>query len=354
MTTTIDYTDSFIHYNRRLTANDGLSYSAGFALCLSLAVMTALMAIAVLVAKRPTEERQLTMRWLGLKKLKRVTIWATILLASTAILTWLCAKRPYEIAHKEPLYFSIFGIIVTIPAALISLFRLYRCLNSDGNSYPFTTIYVLSTSFLVVPGLVVLTMYFHGMDFVSSYSYLGPMRIMGFTVDSLDIPGDEYFGGYTIYFGMPEVGWGREWACPEEKMWCQAFVKISECQYRDDSGDSRYHLGGKSDATDCVRNQYNISYWEETVGFPESQFNQTIRPDQDPNWPIDVFYGDCSSCTALDPEAVDDKVEYAQTLKWIGGGLALAGAGVYLVLGLHCLAKRCVFGRARTQTILGT
>ena len=183
-------------------------------------------------------------------------------------------------------------------------------------------IYVLSTAFLVIPGLVLLAMYCRYMDSVQDYSYFGPMKIIGYAV--------EYSAFHN--YGMPQVGWGFEWACPfYPTKWCEDTVVIMECEEYEEANAGADHARSVEAATNCVRNKYNISYWEDVVGFPDAEYDETVSPDEDPNWPFGEFYGDCSSCTAMERDALQDKADNADTFKRLGGGLAIAGAAVYVV-----------------------
>jgi hypothetical protein len=141
-----------------------ISYSAGFALFVSLALIAVgLLAMLCLMTWQLWADRSSF----------TFPAYLLLLMVSTACLAWISAHCPYEKNHEEPPYNNVWGFLVLVPAIMFALVGLWLLLKN----LPTPALYVSSFCFLVIPGLVLLAMYCKLMESSENLTYHGPMYI---------------------------------------------------------------------------------------------------------------------------------------------------------------------------------
>ena len=241
---------------------------------------------------------------------------------------------------------QIMGIIALIIAVVLLWFPL-ACMTDflDVKSEAILGIMLLlSTLFLLIPGLVVLAMYSRQMAFIQGFTYLGPMRVTGFTVEKRHIRG---INEHDIFFGKPEVSWGGEWGCPQSSdTWCTAAVFEPDCIYCDDP-EHRACIGNKqgneADAEVCVALEYKMNQWYPIIDFFDPTFDSNVPPEEDAvQWPSATFYGNCETCQAEDVGSFEARHSTAATIRLIGLGALIGALVVYVGISLWFAVSKTI------------
>jgi hypothetical protein len=217
---------------------------------------------------------------------------------------------------------------------------------SQRNIYYLVAIAFMGTAFmfLIIPGLTLLTIYCKQMDMLQGYDYLGQLRITGLQVDSRIQKASGLKGGdYIMHFGKPQVGWGREWACPTHPdKWCEALVFDPDCVVCEGEGVAEgintasfgcQKEGTSADAESLVSTKYNLSGYSLSLDLFEPDFdNIDLSPENDTTymkWPSADFHADCDTCRAMATRSYEVKLKHAETMKEIGLLMLIIGVCVY-------------------------
>jgi hypothetical protein len=221
-----------------------VSYSTGFALFVSLALIVGLVMFCLTAWQLWTDKSSFTL-----------PACLLLLLVSTACLAWISAHRPYQRDHEEPPYKRVWGFLVLVPAMMLALVGLWLPLKN----LPTAALYVFSSCFWAIPGLVLLAMYCKLMETSENFTYHGPMYITGYIVETKTFVHTTQYSGtdeYSRYYGMPKVTWGGEWGCPSDPtIWCETYVVDDQCEFCDPDGIG-CHTGTVSDAERCAQQKY--------------------------------------------------------------------------------------------------
>lgn len=258
--------------------------------------------------------------------------------ACISLLVWATVTRCIYHLDENSQIMGIFGLVIAVlflwfPLACMTDFLATKSEGILG------AMLVLSTVFLLIPGLVVLAMYSRQMAFIQGFTYLGPMRVTGFTVDMRHNRG---IGEHYLFFGKPEVSWGGEWGCPQlSDTWCTAAVFDPDCIYCDDpkyrecAGNKQ---GNEADAEVCVALEYKMDPWYTMINFSDPTFDTNVSPEKDDvQWPSATFYGNCETCQAEDIGSIKLRLSNAKKLRRIGFGALIGASVVYAGLSL-CFA----------------
>ena len=126
--------------------------------------------------------------------------------------------------------FLIAIVVLSIPMITVSSF-----LMSKHTIH--CVVLLFSTLLLIIPGMVVLSIYCKHMDLLQKYTYYGSMRITGVTTFTESANGvqkknknKEPLAQY--YMGAVQVSWGRQWGCSQSpEVWCETYVYVDDCSY---------------------------------------------------------------------------------------------------------------------------
>ena len=189
-------------------------------------------------------------------------------------------------------------------------------------------------------GSFLLAAYFHDIDAMQEYKYVGPMRIVG-----TDIQLDKFShftgsgsGTYEGYRAKFVLEWGDEWACPgfDDNKWCTSSPEYSACTNQNicerKKCDSKQRESAKQKVRHCLSKVHvNVSLLlsdEDGYNFSRSQ-----PPWEDEGWPHAVFYGNCGDCEANEDIRYDrflSMFDYGRLMVPIGSLIAYAAAaGMY-------------------------
>jgi hypothetical protein len=259
--------------------------------------------------------------------------------ACISLLAWAAVTQRVDHLDENP---PIIGIVGLITATVLLWFPLIFM--SDFFTIKSEAILgimlVISTLFLLIPGLVVLAIYSRQMASIKGFTYLGRMRVTGFTVEMRHRRG---INEHYIFFGKPEVSWGGEWGCPQspEGTWCTAAVFEPNCIYCDDpkytecAGNKR---GNEAEAEVCVALEYKVNQWYTLINFLDPTFDMNVPPEEDDvQWPSATFYGNCETCQAEKIGSIKARHSIAKKLRRVGIGVLIGALAVYAGLSL-CFA----------------
>ena len=298
-----------------------ISYSAGFALFITLSILVSLAVLIVIYVNIREAESESVATFLGLI----VVPFLGLIVA----LVWSAARFPYQQEFEEPPYLAIVGVFVSGFFLLISLYVILAicvevCEDILGEAIPDKAFVASSMAFLassvllLLPGFVLLTMYCSLMRTTEQYDYYGPMYVINVSVSVIS------FQGLHRYYGYPIVAWGNEWGCPSNNVWCESKVdKFYRCEFCWPPGEGMGCMDGtEDDAWNCILGMYGLD--DDPL---DDEYDQHVSPN-DSNY----FYGDCDTCSA----SVIDYVDYAMNLKKVGSIMSITGA---VLLGLAgCIA----------------
>uniref|UniRef100_A0A7S4MDB3 Uncharacterized protein n=1 Tax=Odontella aurita TaxID=265563 RepID=A0A7S4MDB3_9STRA len=269
-----------------------------------------------------------------------------LMLPSTAIFAFVSAQLAYE-KQMDQNGTSEIGIIFLSITVLLSVFEMFRqrpsCLCAST---------MLATSFLVIPGLVLLVTYCFRMNGMSAFSYHGPMRIIGYSVEESEI--NVSFGmlpsSLTSYDSYRKVGWGTDWGCPQYRnKWCESVTQVSDCNYCTGEGCSPDgKQGNETDAEKCV----GALYWDNMLGGNYSNFDRNAIPEEgSETWPVETFYGDCFSCKVIEPASRNKMQAHIMKLKLAGTIISFSGAAAYFILLVIATARTRARRRVADNTL---
>eukprot|EP00522_Entomoneis_paludosa_P006123 CAMPEP_0172441806 /NCGR_PEP_ID=MMETSP1065-20121228/2311_1 /TAXON_ID=265537 /ORGANISM="Amphiprora paludosa, Strain CCMP125" /LENGTH=360 /DNA_ID=CAMNT_0013191359 /DNA_START=340 /DNA_END=1422 /DNA_ORIENTATION=- len=232
-----------------------------------------------------------------------------------------------------------------------------------------------TVALLVIPGLILLTLYCRTMGKLNHFDYLGPMYLMDVRIDVKQYEEqncrDCTSPAYQRFWGMVQVAFGSDWASCDPNQWCdgqESWVPILACEFCDISA-FRCSTGNYSVAEDCLWSRYNLTYWEEERNWYPRHKDQHVDKSNDSSSGVVVdgfdpsvertspfhgdnmelrptasFYGDCDSCAVMNLDELWDKLDHARNMKVAGSVLTGTGAS-FIILVLSCW--RCKFLRQR-------
>jgi len=339
--------DANTHQPRLLTSlvddSFAISYEAGFILFLSLAILVGLVTIGIRFEFLDTGR--------GCRRIDAGRM-ETLRLAISSVVTFLVARpicyafqRKHEYIEQRVIRVFSFIFVTTSMFFII----LCKCCNHSSLAWDqgFSRAAIIgmdASTFLVVPGLILLAMYCRHMQDLDHYHYFGPMYLGNFQVKVTEYieENENYYFRSQTFRGIPQVAFGYDWAgCPNNE-WCETWIEeVPACTFCERQGDyDDCREGTWDDADACVRTMYSLNYWEDVIGWPRT----SLLKDQPPvlmseapvenvtQWPVASFYGDCESCQVLDPSVFAGEWEYARNLKIAGS--VLASAGTVVIVGV--------------------
>jgi len=152
------------------------------------------------------------------------------------------------------LYISAFWGFLVLPLFLWVLF--FQSLKYGSLTATFSLSNCFRGHWLLV--LRALCCHNRNMESADRYTYHGPMRIIGSSVDFKHFSDVDEESAYKRYYGKVQVGRGIQQGCPgDPTKWCKTYVEILQCEYCEWEGvDCR--SGGRTDPRRCIRDKYNI------------------------------------------------------------------------------------------------
>jgi hypothetical protein len=263
--------------------------------------------------------------------------------ACMSLLVWAAVTRGVDHLDENPRIIGIPGLI----AAIVLLWFPLVCMTdflAIRSEAILGILIVVSTLFLLIPGLVIISMYSRQMAYIQGFTYLGPMRVTGFRAEMRHRRG---INGHDVYFGKPEMSWGGEWGCPQSPdTWCKAAVFEPDCIYCDDPKYTDYigsKQGNGADAVECVALEYKMDRWCTIINFLDPTFDKNVSPEEDDvQWPSATFFGNCETCQAEEIGSIKVRRSNAEKLRHIGLGALIGGLVVYAGISLYLAISKTI------------
>ena len=200
------------------------------------------------------------------------------------------------------------------------------------------SLYLYTTSCLVIPGLILLAEYCAvGVAYFNTYDYHDIMRVTGWQVDEISLSVD---GKTTHMFsGKPQVTFGGRWGCPTSpETWC------TDASYDPDCVKEDYQ-----EAEDCIRDKFGLY----DMALNSTNVNKSIPPGEDMDWPYSgYFYGGCGSCSIISQAQLDVQFQFADRILKTGFGLVVAGFFIYMCSIVRWVAHSACWRDEKTSTPL--
>ena len=182
------------------------------------------------------------------------------------------------------------------------------------------SLYLYTTSCLVIPGLILLAEYATiGMTYLNTYDYHGPMRVTGWQVDEISRSVD---GRTTqVFCGKPQVAFGGNWGCPTApETWCTDAAYDPDCVKED-----------HKEAEDCVRDKFGLY----GMVVNSTNVDMSLPPGEDMDWPYSGnFHGGCDSCSILSQTQLD--VQFQFTVRIFENRIWSRCCWILLISVFHC------------------
>jgi hypothetical protein len=173
----------------------------------------------------------------------------------------------------------------------------------QSNNAAMNSVALVATCALLA-GSISLAVYARSMIPLASITYLGPMRIVGFSNTVNEIV--DTFGsndatcGVTSNIGLIQVAWGGSWGCPlHGGKECLAYVDSFFCDsiichkcHQDCSQDDVDEAKATSEA--CLQARYKTTM---ALLDAAATYDPDVAPGQD-GWQSHNLYGDCNTCKA--------------------------------------------------------
>ena len=249
-----------------------------------------------------------------------------------------------QLEPLHPLVFALpgFGFLVWIAVGTwwtASSSKYFGGLNTIYEHW----IRITATNIFVLPGVVLLAI--HSIKCFEPLHYDGPMYILQTGVDTKFVPAQRlqesgWIPEYYVHRAQVRVAFGSEWACSAEGgRWCETLARIYDCDFcsRSNAGYQKCPQGYSSDVLSCLQSSAfpDLVYWRDRIGWPtvyddSFSFRKEVRPDDETQWPLGHFHGDCSTCAAFEADTYDDSLTYSRRLRL--AAFILIGLGILIIL----------------------